>query len=417
MRHSSVPSFPFISFLRREVGTQLASLPTSSIRIASVTTMTKKSSAQIKRNMKRAESRGEVYNPPPEEENKKPSTPSVDIAQDLALAARGKVALQLQKALKALEEDQDLKAKERRSEKRKAMAIASQESGVPADELMEWFAGEGTTKLEVSTKKDEPSEDARKSIPYIAFVGQLSFTTTKDMLFDHIQTALASEKIRVTPDTIIIRLLTDAKTKKSRGMAFVQVFDPEVLYALLKLHHTMLDNRRINVERSTGGGKEIKKEKVDQFRKEQQAFMLSQVQQIIQEYISRKEVAEGELDDTAVLVCTRHSPVIVQAALDAYVEKNGREMDNPSAYFTFLITKIAEEGVARTKTPYERSHKSTEHQKRPRDASPAGQSINSLRQASSFAKSNIDMSASEPRTDLQLSTIFPSSKRGRGRGR
>jgi hypothetical protein len=197
-------------------------------------------------------------------------------------------------------------------------------------------------------------------------------------------------------------------------MAFVEVDDPEILYALLKLHHTMLDDRRINVERSSGGGKEGKKGKIEQFRKDQQVFMESQVKQIVQEYIDRKELVEGELDETAILVCTRHSPVIVQAALNTYVEKNGRDMDNPSAYFTFLITKIADEGVPETATVDNRRENFRERSKRPREETRSRPNTDWLKQ-SELAKEGVDMSASEPgRADL--SSIFPSAKRGRGRG-
>jgi RNA recognition motif-containing protein len=380
--------------------------------------MTKKSSAQIQRNIKRAEARGDVYIPPPPKPDQALAMNSNATAGDPGTVSRQKIAQALQKTLAALEKNQDIKAKDRRSEKRKAMAIATEEADMPAEELLLWLEGQITNKHKIESDKKQKGkspDDQRRIIPYIAFVGQLSFSTTKGMLYDHIFQAMANERLRVTPETLRIRLLTDPKTKKSRGMAFVEVFDPEILYALLKLHHTMLDNRRINVERSTGGGKEGKKDKIDQFRKEQQDYMLSQVKQIIQEYISRKEVSEGELDDTAILVCTRHSPVIVQAALDTYVEKNGREMDNPSAYFTYLITKLAEEGIAPTKTSKERHSKDSESRKRPRGEPAKETPTPSIRQASEFAKHGVDMSVSEHKTDL--SSIFPSSKRGRGRGR
>ena len=147
--------------------------------------------------------------------------------------------------------------------------------------------------------------------------------------------------------------------------------------------------------------------------------MLSQVKQIMHEYVERKDIAEGELDSTAILVCTRHSPVIVQAALDAYVEKRGREMDNPSAYFTFLITKIAEEGLdlSKTKTKSDRLTHSEDSRKRSKSESQpqTKRQTSSLQKSSDFARGGIDMSSSEPTTDI--TSIFPSAKRGRGRGR
>jgi RNA recognition motif-containing protein len=400
----------------------------------------KKSSAQIKRNLKRAEARGEVYVPPSAEDHdddydetteqidnnarrkNKSSDDTPKPTLDPAMVARREIALKLEVTLKELEEDNDLKAKDRRSEKRKAKALAAEEAGIPADELLEWFDGikaaEKGTKTKDGKKMSNPSNDEQHKLnPYIAFVGQLSFKTTKEALYSHIQKALASEKLKVSPETLKIRLLTDPKTKKSRGMAFVEVYEPEILYALLKLHHTMLEDRRINVERSAGGGKEGKKAKIDQFRKDQQSFMENQVKQMLQEYIDRKELMEGELDETAILVCTRHSPVIVQAALNLYVEKGGRDMDNPSAFFTFLITKVAEEGVPEVKAPDNRREhfRSRSNNKRQREEPSSERKTDLLRKSSRFAQEGVDLSTSEP-NGADLSSIFPSYKRGRGRG-
>lgn len=57
-----------------------------------------------------------------------------------------------------------------------------------------------------------------------------------------------------------MRLLTtkpDPKSKdppKSRGIAFLEVASSEAMQACLKLHHSSIQNRRINVELTAGGG-------------------------------------------------------------------------------------------------------------------------------------------------------------------
>mmetsp|Transcript_30368 Transcript_30368/g.70969 ORF Transcript_30368/g.70969 Transcript_30368/m.70969 type:complete len:177 (+) Transcript_30368:245-775(+) len=128
-------------------------------------------------------------------------------------------------------------------------------------------------------------------------------------------------------------------------MAFVQVADPQILYACLRLHHTHLEGRRINVERSAGGKGDKRLEKLQQLRQEQSQHIVSVVDGILQECYDNRSIQKGELDDGVVALCQRHSPAVVQAALQEYVDKQGRDMDNPSAYLTFLLGKMAVEGI------------------------------------------------------------------------
>ena len=252
-------------------------------------------------------------------------------------------ANRLQKALKEIEMDETLKAKDRRSAKRKAEAIAVEESKCASvQELLDWYQEWCRSNKKTKSKKQQPQHD-----PYIAFVGQLSFNTTKEQLLEHIRSNLGKELPQVTSENIQIRMLTDSKTKKSRGMAFVQVQEPDTLYALLKLHQTFLDGRRINVERSAGGNKNSKtrKEKLSKYRQDQENYFAQVVESILGEYKETGELREDELDDGVVALCKRHSGPVVRAAVAKYIEGSGRDMDNPSAYLTYLITKFSREGV------------------------------------------------------------------------
>jgi RNA recognition motif-containing protein len=146
-------------------------------------------------------------------------------------------------------------------------------------------------------------------------------------------------------------------------MAFVEIQDdPELMYACLKLHHTTLNGRRINVERSAGGSKnsEHRKSKIQNFRNEQTKYMDNVIDTMFQEYIQRGEIQkDGELDAGVIALCKLHSPSVVQTTLERYVESNGRDMDNPSAYFTHLIGKIAVD-------PWESSKDDDRSKKQPR---------------------------------------------------
>jgi nucleolin len=130
-------------------------------------------------------------------------------------------------------------------------------------------------------------------------------------------------------------------------MAFVETTDPELLYALLKLHHTPLDGRRINVERTAGSKASSKthKAKLSQLRKEQESHMAETVDKMMSDYLTSGEMQEKELDDGVIALCKRHSAAVVEAALVEYMETDGRDKDNPSAYLTFIIGKIATEGI------------------------------------------------------------------------
>eukprot|EP00594_Rhizosolenia_setigera_P003678 CAMPEP_0178952404 /NCGR_PEP_ID=MMETSP0789-20121207/7800_1 /TAXON_ID=3005 /ORGANISM="Rhizosolenia setigera, Strain CCMP 1694" /LENGTH=133 /DNA_ID=CAMNT_0020633459 /DNA_START=1 /DNA_END=398 /DNA_ORIENTATION=- len=129
-------------------------------------------------------------------------------------------------------------------------------------------------------------------------------------------------------------------------MAFIETDTPELLYECLKLHHTTLDGRRINVERSSGGGKnESRREKINQYRKEQNDYISDTVDKIISEYKANGSIAEGELDEGVILLCKRHSASTIETALAQYVESRGDTVDNPSAYLTSIICRVREEGV------------------------------------------------------------------------
>lgn len=417
--------------------------------------MTTKTTAQLKRLMKRAEARGEVYIPPPIEKKKdgvgsKEESETTDgdnrqnNDQSVSMSTAGsavdktklKVAIQLKKELEAIECNEDLKAKDRRSARRKAEAIAVQSSGCASvAELLEWY--ETTGKLHIAPKKSKggtTTGERKKQNPYIVFIGQLSYDTTKEELFQHIKKQLEDDH-KVTEDNVKIRLLQDPKTKKSRGVAFVEVSDdPELLYSCLKLHHTHLGGRRINVERSAGGGSDIRKAKIKKFREEQEHHMDSIVNSMLEEYYKRGEIQEnGEIDEGVIKLCKRHAATVVQAALERYVESNGRDMDNPSAYLTFLLGKLAEEGIyndrdktksdkaGKNKRPGKNQGTTTETNKRPASDRANNQTnkrpkrANSTFSDSEYAKQGVDMKMSEGSGDLLK--IFPSLSRGRGRGR
>ncbi|VEU44150.1 unnamed protein product [Pseudo-nitzschia multistriata] len=394
--------------------------------------MGKKSVAQLRRLEKRAAERGEKYVPPIE-------IPPSDCVQDKSTSketigdkdksttgiknsCRLAAAQKLLKILKNIENNDELKSKDRRSAKRKAEAICSEETGIPVEELLDWYE---KNKSLHDNKKGEATVSGRRRDPLIAFVGQLSYETTRDDLMDHIQSHLGGEFPASQINKITkIRLLSDPQTKKSRGMAFVEVDDPEFLYALLKLHQTYLKGRRINIERSAGGKRnsQARKSKLEHYRKEQGAYFAEVVENILAEYKQNGELREDELDEGVVSVCKRHSGPVVQAAVAEYIEKGGRDMNNPSAYLTFLVTKFAKEGIHDVEdTGKSKTLKPTRKRKEaPPTGDQDGRQKKEWKGASGFARLGVDMSMSVKNPSREgprdVSKIFPSSQRGRGRG-
>jgi RNA recognition motif-containing protein len=285
-----------------------------------------------------------------------------------------------------------------------------------------------------ATQTNQDDEQHRHQNPLIVFVGQLSFDTTREDLLDHIKSQLAESQHKVSDKTLRIRMLTNKKTKQSRGMAFVEILtgDPEFLFALLKLHQTYLKGRRINVERSAGGGKnsETRKTKLEQYKKEQQEYFAEVVDNILKEFKATGEIRDNELDGGVIQLCRRHAGPVVRAAITEYVEKGGRDMDNPSAYLTFLVAKFAKEGIHDEEaTGKTKTNKKEGASYRKRKVGEDGDSSNSKskrskewRDTSSLKQSGVDMPLSDKRESApissmkDLSRIFPSSTRGKGRG-
>ncbi|TGZ77975.1 hypothetical protein EX30DRAFT_366234 [Ascodesmis nigricans] len=98
---------------------------------------------------------------------------------------------------------------------------------------------------------EEAAAGAEKNIRFIAFVGNLPYTATKESLETHFKS--------VEPASV--RLITDkADPSKCKGYAFVEFekYD-RMKFCLEKLHHSMFDDgvsepRKINIELTAGGG-------------------------------------------------------------------------------------------------------------------------------------------------------------------
>jgi RNA recognition motif-containing protein len=330
-----------------------------------------------------------------------------------------------QKSLSEIEADKGLNSKDRRSAKRKADAIACEHSKFSTiQELLDWYENnqdkKPAKKQKTSSDNDDSGAHSKKNNPYILFVGQIPFNSTADQIMKHFQHYMGKKVI--TDETMTIRIPNNADNEKlkskgkdrpTKGFAFCEFKDPELMYECLKLHHTDMNGRRINVLRAAGGGKAKRAEKIKERKEEQDEYISTVVDKIIKEHISKGALKEGELDDGAILLCRRRNAAIVEAALSEYIEARGdRHLENPSSFFAKVMNRVTEEGVDAIKKQDKKPSSKRVTTRNQTDPKPASQS--------KFARTGVDMSASfTPQGDNEagLSSIFPSMRRGRGRGR
>lgn len=340
--------------------------------------MAKKTAAQIRRLQKRAADRGEAYKIPEEnadDDKKKDETiipnKNKNISKEKTSQNKQKIniATKLHNELETIMDDKEIKAKERRSHKRKAEAIALEESGCSTiDELLNFLPKNKKKKNNEDGTNDNTGDDVNKSqskdekeaskYPLILFIGQLSYDTTKEQISEYFYKKLKQDpsisSTMSSPNDINasalfqVRLLTDSKTKKSKGMAFFQTYDPQIMYACLQLHHTYLNGRRINVEKSTGGKKDskIRQDKLSSFRTEQKKYLSNSVDSMFKEFVDNGTIDKKEFDDNTIGVCKRHAPSIVHKTLLEYIETKEHKkfaIRNKSSYFIAMLEKVGKD--------------------------------------------------------------------------
>lgn len=216
---------------------------------------------------------------------------------------------------------------------------------------------------------------------------------------------------------------TSSKPQRNRGYAFIEFSNTEYMFAALKLHHTNLNGRRINVYRTSGGGKASRLSSQEAYKQEQQDSLNERLQNLLQEFIQSGKLSEDELDERAIMICQRRDVATVEKALERYVElKAGRELHHASAFFTKLLSETeTDQGI----TDY------VDHQKDKKDKEQVGAkkkrktSHNNTKPSYSslLEKQGVDMSASAVKDESKgddknkISRLFPSMQGTRGRKR
>ncbi|KAI0814809.1 hypothetical protein BC629DRAFT_1467173 [Irpex lacteus] len=147
--------------------------------------------------------------------------------------------------------------KEQKGVKTKKKRKVEGGGGVGADGEGDGDGGEAESK----------SNQKGKAQRFILFVGNLKYTTTKETIREHFAKACS------TPPEV--RLMTPKPqpgrtVAKSKGCAFLEFTSKPPLQEALKLHHSTIEGRQINVELTAGGGgkSEVRLAKVKERNKE-----------------------------------------------------------------------------------------------------------------------------------------------------
>ena len=131
----------------------------------------------------------------------------------------------------------------------------------------------------------------RERISCTIFVGQLPYSSSADDIRRHFKACASDGEINV-------RLLTKkaADGGGSRGMAFVELASESAVHTALRMHHSVIAGRRINVERTVGGGgkNDDRARKLSGLRESQGKAMVQTVRDLCASILP---LAEEEQDD------------------------------------------------------------------------------------------------------------------------
>lgn len=195
------------------------------------------------------------------------------------------------------------------------------------------------------------------------------------------------------------------------------------------------------VERSAGGGAEAKKARITAHRASQSAHISETMDHILESFVKSGDIDDEELDDGVRALCTRHSATVVEAALKEYVqekkerkerkeelgEKEEENLRNPSAFLTHMIGRVAEEGVGNSSKGKKgrgggegRGGGGRGGPGRGRGGGPGrgggGRMGGRIGGRASMASGGGGYGEAGGRGSRDMSRIFPSMGRGRGRG-
>lgn len=230
-----------------------------------------------------------------------------------------------------------LNAKQRRLLQRKATRTAD---GTDKDAAKK--ANSGKKRKLKAGKNDEVDENGQpkkkvKSIHLTLFVGQLPYSATRETIKKH---------FRESGD-IEVRMMTDKKTNKFKGTAFIEVKDSKALGAALSRHHTLFNGRRINVELTASGGgnkSEQRRTKIDLLRKKQSNVQIEKTKALVQKHVDNPacKLTQEDVDDRMLDFLSWFDYETAKVSLEEFNRCVSDRVMNRKAFFMGILKRFRE---------------------------------------------------------------------------
>ncbi|RHY64963.1 hypothetical protein DYB30_008878 [Aphanomyces astaci] len=203
------------------------------------------------------------------------------------------------------------------------------------------------TKKVAKRKLKDPNA---KSIHLTLFLGQLPYDATEDMIRKHFHEA----------GDIKIRMLTDKTTKKFKGTAFIEVADSAALGAALSRHHSLINNRRINVELTANGGgtkSELRQTRIKDLRDKQKVKQVEKVQALLQKHVDDPacKLVQEDVDERMTDFLSWFDYDTAKLALDDFNRCVGDKVLNRRAFFMGILKRFRTTDGVEDERPPKRS--------------------------------------------------------------
>lgn len=196
-------------------------------------------------------------------------------------------------------------------------------------------------KLKAS-KNDELDEDGQpkkkvKSIHLTLFVGQLPYSATRETIKKHFHES----------GDIEVRMMTDKKTNKFKGTAFIEVKDSKALGAALSRHHTLFNGRRINVELTASGGgnkSEQRRTKIDLLRKKQSNVQIEKTKALVQKHVDNLacKLTQEDVDERMLDFLSWFDYETAKKSLEEFNRCVSDRVMNRKAFFMGILKRFRE---------------------------------------------------------------------------
>nr|CCA18964.1 conserved hypothetical protein [Albugo laibachii Nc14]CCA24836.1 conserved hypothetical protein [Albugo laibachii Nc14] len=190
-------------------------------------------------------------------------------------------------------------------------------------------------ETKIKAKDSAAKPNSAQKVHLTLFVGQLPFTATSEKIREHFKEA----------GDIQVRMLTEKKTKKFKGTAFIQVNDNKALGAALSRHHSLMEGRRINVELTANGGgnkSKLRLERLKSLRSKQSEKQIEKTKALIQKKVTDPEskLTQDDVDERMIDFLSWFDYETAKNAVQEFDECLTKTVRNRKAFFMGILKRF-----------------------------------------------------------------------------